>query len=423
MRIVCCNKYFFVNGGTEQYLFRILNRLPRFGCEAIPFSVAYAGSAPSPYAGYFLPPPGNPGQTHFNTLGQGFGALAALPRLLGRAVWSLEAKRALHHLLDDLGPVDIGYILNIYNYMSPSVITVFKERGIPVVMRLGDYHLLCLNYQLLHDNRPCQRCLAGGYWQGMVRRCVKGSLPASLVRGAAMYFQRMVGVYDQVDAFVAPCSFMRDKLVAGGFPAGRIHVIRQGVETDAPPPTGEKGDYILYFGRLSSEKGLDTLLEAYQNLAPDADLVLAGRGQDDYETYLKSLVRPDYTRRIRFAGFVAGPALSGLVARALLSVTPSRWYDNAPLAVLESAVLGTPVLAAAIGGIPELVEDGITGRLFAPDSVTDLTAKLAAMLADRASLATMGQAARQRALDSSSLDTHLTQLVALFETLRLASRQ
>ena len=417
MKIVCCNKYFFVNGGTEKYLFRLLERLPHFGCEAIPFSVAYAGSAPSPYAGYFLPPPGRPGQTHYNTLGSGLDALTALPRLLGRAVWSLEAKRALHRLLDDLGEVDLGYILNIYNYMSPSVITVFKERGLPVVMRLGDYHLLCLNYQLLRDNSPCQQCITGAYWHGVAHRCVKGSLPASLVRGAAMYFQRMMGVYDQVDAFVAPCTFMRDKLVAGGFAAEKIHVIRQGVETGGPPPSGDKGDYILYFGRLSPEKGLEMLLEAYQNLAPDVDLVLAGRGLGDYEAVLKGLVRPAFVGRVRFAGFLAEPALSGLVARALLTVAPSRWYDNAPLAVLESSLQATPVLAANIGGIPELLEDGITGRLFAPDSMADLTAKLAALLANREALPAMGRAARERALRTGSLDTHLTQLLALFGTL------
>lgn len=414
MRIVCCNKYFFVNGGTEQYMFRILERLPGLGCEAVPFSVAYAGSRPSPYAGYFLPPPGNPGQTHFGSLSRGPGAIARLPRLLGRAVWSLEAKRCLRRLLDALGDVDLGYILNIYNYMSPSVITVFKERGLPVVMRLGDYHLLCLNYQFLYRNRPCERCAGGAYWNGMVRRCAKNSLPASLVRGAAMYLHRLLGVYDLVDAFVAPCAFMREKLVQGGFPKAKIHVIPQGVDAGTAPPSGEKGNYILFFGRLSPEKGLDTLLEAYQNLAPDADLILAGRGEDGYEAFLRGLVRPAFRDRVRFVGFVQEPELSELVSRALCSVTPSRWPDNAPLSVLESALQGTPVLAAAIGGIPELVEDGVTGRLFSPGSAADLADTLGRMLADRRTLDAMGRAARERALRRGSLDDHLVRLLALF---------
>ncbi len=418
MRIVCCNKYFFVNGGTEQYLFRILERLPHFGCQAAPFSVAYADSRPSPYAPYFLPPPGDPGQTHFNTLSRGLGAVARLPRLVGRAVWSFEAKRHLHRLLDALGEVDIGYVLNIYNYMSPSVIAAFKERGIPVAMRLGDYHLLCLNYQLLYKNRPCERCLSGAYWNGMVRRCVKGSLPASLVRGAAMYVHRLLGVYDRVDAFVAPCDFMRAKLIQGGFPEHKIHVIRQGVNADVPPPSGEKGNSILSFGRLSPEKGLDLLLEAYQNLAPDVDLILAGRGVGGYQDELQRLVRPGFRRRIHFAGFVQGPALSGLIDKALLSVIPSRWYDNAPLSVLESAMHGVPVLAARIGGIPELVEDGVTGALFAPDSAADLADKLRRMLADRQTLAAMGRAARERALGQGALDDHLARLLDLFRSLR-----
>jgi glycosyltransferase involved in cell wall biosynthesis len=417
MRIVCCNKYFFVNGGTEQYLFRLLEHLPRRGCQAVPFSVAYAGSRPSPYAGYFLPPPGEPGQTHYASLSRGLGAVLRLPRLVGRAVWSFEAGRALARLLDDLGEVDAGYVLNIYNYMSPSVIDVFAKRGIPVVMRLGDYHPVCLSYHLSYENRPCERCLRGAFWNGMVRRCVKGSLAASLVRGAAMYVHRLAGVYDRVDAFVTPCRFMREKLIAGGFPAGKIHVLPQGVETDIPAPDGEKGNYILAFGRLSPEKGLDTLLEAYQDLAPDVDLVLAGRGVGGYEAFLKGLVRPGFEGRIRFPGFVQGPELSELVSRALCSVTPSRVYDNAPLSVLESAVRGTPSLGADIGGIPELIEDGVTGALFTPGDAADLADRLGRLLADRPGLAAMGRAAREKALRSGSLDDHLTRLLALFRSL------
>ncbi len=418
MRIVCCNKYFFVNGGTEQYMFRILDHLPRRGCEVAPFSVAYAGSRPSPYSRYFLPPPGDPGQTHFNTLSKGLGIFSRLPRLLGRAVWSFEAARALSRLVDDLGDVDAGYILNIYNYMSPSVIDVFKKRGIPVVMRLGDYHLLCLSYHLSYKNRPCERCLHGAYWHGMARRCVKGSLPASVVRGAAMYVHRLLGVYDRVDAFVAPCQFMRDKLVEGGFPAGRIHVIPQGVEADIPEPTGEKGSYILYFGRISPEKGLDTLLAAYQDLAPDVDLILAGKSAGGYDAALEACVRPGFSQRIRFTGFMQGQALSDLISGALFSVAPSRWYDNAPLSVLESAMRGVPVLGADIGGIPELIGDGVTGLLFRPDDAADLADKMGRLLADRDALAAMGRAARERALRAGSLDDHLRRLLALFDALK-----
>lgn len=417
MRIVCCNKFFFLNGGTEAYLFRLLEHLPRLGCQAVPFSVAYAGSKPSPYSGYFLPPPGEASQTHYGALARPSGLFSRLPRLIGRAMWSFEAARGLARLLDHLGDVDVGYVLNIYNYMSPSVIDVFAKRGIPVVMRLGDYHPVCLSYHLSYADRPCERCLHGDYLNGIVRRCVKGSLAASLVRGTAMYLHRFLRVYDRVDAFVAPCAFMRDKLVEAGFAAGKIHVLPQGVEADIPPPSGEKGNYVLYFGRLSPEKGLDTLIEAYQNLAPDVDLILAGRDIGGYGERLRDMVHPAFRDRIRFTGFLQGDDLSDLVSRALVCVTPSRVYDNAPLSVLESAMRATPSLGADIGGIPELIEDGVTGLLFRPGDASDLAGKMNRLLRDREALAAMGRAARVHALRYGCLDEHLTRLLQLFRSL------
>jgi len=415
VKVVICNKYFFLNGGTERYLSACLEELPRRGHPVVPFSVAYARNWSSLYAGYFLPPPGDPGQTHYRQIRL---TPASLVRHAERSLYSFAANRALDRLLTAIGGADIGYVLNVYNYMSPSVLGAFRKRGIPTVVRFGDYNALCARYDFLRAGRPCLQCGRGNFLHGVVHRCVKGSLAASTLRVASMYLHRWLRLYEGADAVVAPCTFMRDRLVDGGFPASRLHVIPQPALPLPEVGQVEKGDYILSFGRISPEKGLDTLIRAYLALDPAEDLVLAGASFDGCAEALAAMIPPEKRTRIRFPGFMEGQALSRLVAGALLTVVPSRWFDNAPLSVLESALAGVPVLGAAIGGIPELITPGRTGQLFAPDDVADLAATLGTMLADRPGLTRMGATAKADAAARFGLSRHFDTLTALFKTLR-----
>lgn len=414
MRIILCNKYFFLNGGTERYLSACLEELPRRGYEAVPFSVAYARNWPSPYARYFMAPPGDPEQTHFRHIRP---TPLALLRHVERMFYSFAANRALGRLLDAVGGADIGYVLNVYNYMSPSILREFRARGIPTVVRFGDYSPLCANYSFLRQNVPCTLCARGNFWHGIVHRCVKGSLAVSTLRVASMYLHRWLRLYEQADAIITPCAFMREKLLEGGFPAERLHHIPQPALPMVPVGPVEKGNYILYFGRLSREKGLDTLIKAYLALNPTEDLLFAGKAFNGHGEELAALVPPEKQHKIRFLGFVGGADLTRLVAGARLTVVPSRSYDNAPLSLLESALVGTPVLGAAIGGIPELLQPGVTGELFRPGDVADLTAKLAAMLADRERLERMGAAGIRFTEEHFSLPRHFDTLTGLFTDL------
>ena len=419
MRVVVCNKYFFLNGGTERYLRTCLDSLPGRGVEAVPYSVAYAGSWESPYSRFFLPPPGRPEETHYNLLRPRPGTLL---RLFGRSVYSREAQACLDRLLDHLGGADIGYVLSVYNYMSSSIVRSFRRRGIPVVVRFGDYNALCANYSLLRDGRPCRLCVRGNYLHGLRHRCVKGSLPATLLRTLGLYVQRGLRLFLDADAVVAPCGFMRDKLVEGGFAPERIRIIRQPATTIADIPPPPKGEYIVSFGRVSPEKGLDTLVAAYQKLRPDVDLLIVGRSYAGCREQLQAMVHQDCAHRIRFLDFLAGEELARCVGGALLSVVPSRCYDNAPLSIYESYGLGVPVLAADIGGIPEQVLPGRTGELFVPDSADDLSRRLGEMLADRPRLARMGGEAQAFARAELGLDRHLDELTALFAELAASRR-
>jgi len=414
MKIILCNKYFFLNGGTEKYLSDIMEKLTAEGHTPVPFSVRYAGSWESPYSPYFLPAPGRPDQAHLKDIRL---TPSNILRFLDRSIYSFEAQHCLNRLLNGTGGADIAYVLNIYNYMSPSILTTFRKRSIPVVMQIGDYNLLCPRYDLLRNGRPCTLCAEGTYHHGLRYRCVKNHFLASSARIIAMYVYKWLRIYDSVQAFIVPCTFMRDKLIEGGFPEHRIHLLRYPVvERQGFQQTG-KGNYLLYFGRISYEKGLDTLIEAFQLLQPSVDLVIAGRSYDGEQERLLELINPEHRGRIHFPGFKKEDELAGLISGAIMSIVPSRWYDNAPISIYESLLHGTPVVASRIGGIPEQIVDGVTGRLFSPGSSGELAEALRWMLNDRNRLDAMGKAGRKYVTGELSIDSHIQKLTALFDAI------
>jgi glycosyltransferase involved in cell wall biosynthesis len=449
MQIVFCNKYFFLNGGVEKYLYDVMNYLAARGHQTIPFSVRYAATWPSPYQDYFLAPPGDPEQALWANIRF---SPANILRFLDRSTYSFEARIKLSRLLRAVQGADIAYILNIYNYMSPSIIHTFRRHRIPVVMQIGDYNLLCPSYSLLRDGKPCSLCVRGQYYHGIRYRCVKNNLAASTVRVAAMYMQRLLGIYKLVDAFVVPCEFMRNKLIEGGISEKQLHLLPYPVErrqvkrrkpgdregegrrdgerrsesriqvlqypierTTEPDKTWHKKNYIVSFGRLSYEKGLDTLIGAFQKLNPPVDLYIIGRSYDGEEERLKRLIEPHARDRIHFLGFQSGQTLMRWIAEALFSVVPSRWYDNAPISVYESFLNATPVLASRIGGIPEQVQEGVTGRLFEPDDCDDLAQKMDQMLANKDQLVRMGLAGQADVTEKLNIKVQMDSLVNLFE--------
>lgn len=415
MKILFANKYFFPNGGTEVYLRILLDELPKLGHTCIPYSVAYTGNWPSEYSGYFLPPPVSADAVRLEHVRM---TPAAALKLAGRAIYSFAAKNHLERLLDVAGPVDAALVLNIYNYMSPSILHTLSKRSIPIAMQVGDYHLICSNYQCMREGQPCFLCQKGEFISGLRYRCVKGSLSASAVRVMAMYVQRILKLWDLVDLFLVPCRFMRDRLVESGIRPERLRILPYAVRAPAAGELSKKGEYILSFGRVSSEKGLDLLIRAYQMAAPDVDLIILGRDYDGEQARLEALVTPEFAGRIRFLGFKGGAELSRWIGGALLTVVPSRWHDNAPLSVYESLGHVTPVAGAAMGGIPEQISPGVDGVLFNPCDPRDLASKLGALLADKPALVRMGQAGREKILAGHDPVANSRQMVEILGGLR-----
>jgi len=353
MKILLGHKYFFRGGGTSTYLFALMDYLREKGHEPIPFSVQYAQNEPSEYSDYFISPPLGPDASHLRDMKM---SPANALRVLARATYSFEARRKVRALIQATSP-DIAYLHNLYNYMSPSMIDECKKQGLPVVMRVPDFNLVCAELHLLRDGKVCKECVGHSPLHALKYGCLKGSRAATAARAISMWAHNLLGIYRKIDLFITPSLFMRETLIEAGYDAHKIIHLRSfyaGSIEDAGP--SEEQDYILYFGRIAVEKGIDTLLRAFAIAKPDARLILAGADVDGITGDLGTLAREQgIDDRVEFVGFKGRDELDELIAHSLFTVVPSRWYDNCPMSVLESFAYEKPVIGSNLGGIPEQI--------------------------------------------------------------------
>lgn len=411
MKIVLAHKYLYRGGGTASYLFELIEELARRGHEAVPFTVNYSQVALREYQQYYVSPLGKPNATHLQDLQSPLARL----RVLARSVWSSEAYSKARRLSRELKP-DIAYVHNLYSYMSPSPIAAFKRAGLPVVMRVSDYNMLCPGLLGVREGSPCLDCVGGNLLQALRYGCHKHSRSATLARLVGMYAHRWLRVYDKVDKFVTPSRFMRNQMIKAGFPADRIvHLPSFYPPSDRMHPEAERG-YMLYFGRIAPEKGIATLLDAMALLPRRMPLILAGADVDNETERLQQRCWRNRLTNVEFVGMQQRAELDRLIAGARFIVVPSNWYDNCPMAIFEAFAHGKPVIAADIGGIPEQVDEG-AGVLFDPGDPMDLATKIEMLWDDRELREHMGAAALRRLNTTYGAELHCRRLLDIFESL------
>ncbi len=411
MKVLLAHKYFFRGGGTATYLFELMAALEARGHQAIPFSVAYRRAEPSPYAGYFVSAPAGADAAFYREISR--TPMTAL-RLLARATYSTEAYRKARRLIAAEG-IDVAYVHNVYNYLSPSVIPACAGAGVPVVMRVADYNLVCPAYSLYRGgDGPCMECLEAGWSRALVHRCVKGSLGATAARVFSMWVHRLLGVYRHVSLFVTPSAFMRQVLVGAGFPEAKVvHLPSFYPVNGASPERLGQGRHILYLGRVSPEKGLETLLRAHRMLPHPPPLLIAGESRDGEAARLQALADSWGRNGVTFLGLRGKEELARLVGESLFTVVPSLQPDNCPMSVLESFAQGKPVVGSRMGGIPEqLGED--CGLLFEAGDAAGLARQMRRLLDDPGLRAQMGARARERVRTTYSAEAHCDRLLGMF---------
>ena len=397
MRVLVANKFFFRNGGSEVVMFQERDFLLRSGHEVVDFSMQDERNADSPYSSNFVQARDYRGDSKFAQI----GAAVALVR-------SREAVARIGRLIDETNP-DLMHCHNIYHQLTPAIIGAAKLRGVPVVMTLHDYKPVCPVYNRLRHGQPCSACLDGDFSHVLIDRCADGSLGRSALLYAEAVIQRWLGNYEKVDRFLAPSRFLQDS-VLHRFRPQQVVVLPNGVDVGAISPTWRDDGYVLYLGRLSREKGVETLMQAHAAAHGAWLLIVAGVGT------IGGALKLQYGSA-SFVGHLSDNALRDTIAGASVLVVPSEWFENCPMSVLEAMAYGKPVVASRIGGIPELVVEGQTGLLFEAGNVIQLREHLDTLMASPALRQAMGQRARLRAEWEFSLTKHNAELMAIYESL------
>lgn len=397
MRILLANKFLHHVGGAETVFFAEWQMLAAAGHDIIPFGMAHPDNGASPYADYWVP------RSNYDR-----PSLSQIRNL----IHSPEAARRIAALVADTRP-DIAHLHNIYHQLSPSILPVLAAAGIPVVMTVHDYKLVCPNYRLFTQNAPCTRCVDSHPWHAVRYCCHHASYAASAMVALETALHRRRKAYAPVDLFLAPSLFVKNLLLQGGFPAGKIQVVPHAVAA-APPPEpvaaplpAEK--FVLYAGRLEPEKGVAILLAAAARLST-VPFVLAGSGSQSGQ--LPTLAN------VTVLGKLSPGQLETVRRQAALEVMPVIWYEVFGMSALEGMRAGLPVVASDIGALPELVQDEHTGLLVPPGDVGALVAAIQRLLQDSTLAQRLGRSGRQLVQDRFRPEQHLATLLDCYHSVQ-----
>ena len=273
-------------------------------------------------------------------------------------VWSIKAAREVARIVRRNG-IQVVHVHNLFPALSPAVLRSARSAGASVVVTLHNFRLMCLPANLLRDGKVCEACVGHAPWRGVVHRCYRGSSLGSAALASSLIAHRAVGTFDTVSRFLAVSEFVRRKHLQVGLPADRV-AVKANFTWPIEPRRGP-GDYFLFLGRLASEKGVDTLLEAWRLSKPDLPLVVVGDGPQ------AEGLRRIAPSGVELRGQVAASEVAGFLSQARALLVPSRWYEAAPRSIIEAYAAGVPVVASDIGALPESVVDGVTGRLAPPN--------------------------------------------------------
>lgn len=398
-KLLSINNYHYRRGGSDVVYLEHARLMASRGWENAYFSMKHPLNERTPWERHFI------NEIEFTK------SYSLAEKLVNAAkvIYSAEAKRKISSLLEEFNP-SIAHLHCIYHHISPSVISELKARSIPVVMTAHDLKIACPAYKMLNAGGICEACKGGRVWNVARHRCIHGSAAASGLVAIESAIHKFIGFYREVNRIVVPSRFFISKFTEWGWDESKFTYIPNFVHSGDFDPGYHPGKYFLYFGRLSVEKGLGTLIRAAAKIG--AELVIVGTGPN--ESDLKGLAE-SLNAKVRFLGYQSGPDLHTTVRGAKAVVLPSEWYENAPMSVLEAFALGKPVVGARIGGIPEMIEPDINGWLFESgdaDQLADVLSNVNSL--GIAEVEERGRAARAMVEREFTSDRYVEQMLALY---------
>ena len=402
MKILLINKYLYPKGGDAISTISTGNLLLSKGHDVIFWGMSHPLNPEYPYKEHFISyiDYDNP------------GSVKKQGKIAVNMLYSLEAKRNIEKLIKIERP-DIVHLNNFAHQISPSILHVFKKYHIPAVMTMRDYKLVCPTYTMILNDKPCERCKNGRYYQCFLNKCSKNSFIKSFLNTVEMYLHHnIMHIYDLIDVYISPSKFLKSKCEEMGFKRKIIYLSNFVKIEDFDPEYKSKENSIVYFGRLSEEKGLFTLIEAVKDI-PGITLKIIGEGplKESLELRVESL----RLKNIKFLGYKMGKELHDETRNVMFIVCPSEWYENNPRSIIEGFALGKPAIGARIGGIPELVKNNETGLTFESGNAEDLRSKIEHLGSNPKKMIEMGKNARNFVEQELNAEKHYQKLMEIYD--------
>ena len=398
------NKFYYLVGGVERYFFEVVKLLENKGHKVYPFAMEHSRNEPTKYQKYFVS----------NIEFKNNVSYIKKFRSVLRTIYSIEARKKLTHLLKTVRP-DIVHLHAYCYHLTPSILYALKEAGVSVVHTTHEYKNLCPNQRLfnMYSGDICEDCKGEKYYHAITNKCIKNSYASSLVGCAEAYLYRFLGIYDEtINFIISPSNFVRNKMIEYGYDSTKIEYIPHFVEIMNYEPSYLPGEYMLYFGGLVANKGINTLLKVMK-VCTNIRLMIAGEGELRNE--LEEYVSRENIRGVYFVGYKSDDNLRNLIRNCIFTIVPSEMYETFSFATLESFALGKPVIGARIGGIPELIDNGIDGLLFEPKDVKDLKKKIDYLLSDKELVVEMGRNARKKVEERYHSELHYKRLMEVYK--------
>lgn len=399
MKVIFANNYYYLRGGSERVFFDEIQLLEENGHVVAPFTRTFEKNFPSKFANFFLDP------IEYENV-----SFSRKIRAASELIYSSECRRRAGALIDQIKP-DLIHCHNIYGRLTTGLLDAARQHDVPVVMTLHDYKLVCPAYLMLRNGEVCGQCQGSTFFHCVRHRCHKGSLLPSLVYTAEAYLARFFDKYRGVRFFACPSRFILAQHREIGIAEDRLVHLPNFIHIDSFAPDYEPGSYVLYAGRLSHEKGVQTLLAAMCGLSVPLKIV----GDGPLRAELEAFVADNSLENVEFLGYRTGDELKRLFSRAAFLVFPSEWNENAPMTILEAFASGKPVIGSRIGGTPEMVREGESGLLFEPGNADSLRDAIVRLFSNSEQIVRMGKNARQQVEAENSEEYHYARLMEVYD--------
>lgn len=397
MNVLNINQNHYIRGGSDTYYFSLSALLESKGHRVLPFAANHLQNIESPFSSYFPRPVNfdNPGMLD-----------------LARFIYSGSAAKSIERYIENERP-SIAHMHIYYGQLSASILNPLKRHNIPIVQTLHEYKVVCPTSHLLNNGQICEACQGSNFWQATLKRCNRGSLRRSALSAVETYTSHKLGAISKVDHFLAVSHFLREKVISLGVPSEKVTTVHNFIDSSLYTPSYQVGSYFIYFGRLERMKGIFTLLRAMSELR-DIKLLIIGDGNDKGE--VERFIADEKLWNVSLLGFKRGAELHDLIRGSICTIAPSEWFETFGLTLIESFALGRPVICSRMGGMPEIVSEGLDGLIFPAGNVPALTAHIRWMSDNPKTAVEMGIRGRRKVEEVFSSINHYQQVMKIYDS-------